>query len=118
MLAAKPGDVDYEDILQEASFLRRLNSQPGAPSSHSTPPSFFPTLLDEFIIHGPNGEHRCLVTDVFGPSLSTLDDEDELYIFPTALARRIALQLAQAVAELHYCGIVHGGMQDSHLVYT
>jgi serine/threonine-protein kinase SRPK3 len=128
MVAAKPGDVDYEDILQEASFLRRLKPQPGASigrplsgvlySSHTTPPSFFPTLLDEFIIQGPNGEHRCLVTDVLGPSLGGLTGDDRLYAFPVKLATRIAVQLAQAVAELHECGIVHGGMQDSLLIYT
>ena len=41
-------------------------------TSSLTPPSSsrFPTMLDEFIITGPNGSHRCVVREVLGPSLS------------------------------------------------
>ena len=73
-------------------------------------PSFFPAMLDEFTIHGPNGNHRCLVTEVLGPSLFSLVDEDEeFYPISLAVAKKIAFQLAHAVSELHECGIVHGG---------
>ena len=73
-------------------------------------PSFFPTVLDEFTIQGPNGNHRCLVTEVLGPSLRKLAGEvDEFFPFPLEVAKKIAVQLACAVSELHERGIVHGG---------
>ena len=67
-------------------------------------------MLDEFTIHGPNGNHRCLVTEVVGPSLRNLVGGDyEFYPFSLAVAKEIAVQLAHAVSELHEYGIVHGG---------
>ncbi|KAF8245454.1 kinase-like protein [Wilcoxina mikolae CBS 423.85] len=101
----------------EALVLRRLHPQPwlwpfGSPSSSSRI-EFFPTLLDEFIINGPNGSHRCIVTEALGPSLSEFLDEDVRDgRLPIQLARRIGVQLAQAVAEMHARGIVHGGMSS------
>ena len=72
----------------EASFLRRLDPQTqpsgwlwiwnalslGWRSSSGGDPSSFPIVLDEFTIHGPNGNHRCLVTEVLGPSLRSLQE--------------------------------------------
>ena len=110
------------DAVLETSFLRRLNPQTqpsgwlrnalsfGWESSSRGRPSFFPTVLDEFATHGPNGNHRCLVTEVLGPSLRKLAGEvDEFFPFPLAVTKKIAVQLARAVSELHERGIVHGG---------
>ena len=112
------------DACLETSFLRRLDphTEPsewrrlwnamslGWGSASGGRPSFFPAMLDEFTIHGPNGNHRCLVTEVLGPSLFSLVDEDEeFYPISLAVAKKIAFQLAHAVSELHECGIVHGG---------
>ena len=95
------------DACLETSFIRRLDSQT-QPSACR--PSFFPIVLDEFTINGPNGNHRCLVTEALGPSLSGLaGEDDELFCFPLAVAKKVAVQLAYAVSELHECGIVHGG---------
>ncbi|KAL1744934.1 kinase-like protein [Schizophyllum fasciatum] len=65
------------------------------------------TLLDKFEHEGPNGTHLVLITDVVAPLLS-------LHI-----SRRLphwrkaaAYGLAQAVAQLHAAGVVHG---DLHL---
>jgi serine/threonine protein kinase len=50
------------------------------------------------------------VTELLGPSLLSLANEDEeLYRLPLAVAKKIAVQLARAVSEIHECGIVHGG---------
>ena len=110
------------DACLETSFLRRLNPQTqpsgwlwnalsfGWESASRGRPSFFPTVLDEFTTHGPNGNHCCLVTEVLGPSLRNLAGEvDEFFPFPLAVAKKIAVQLARAVSELHERGIVHGG---------
>jgi len=34
--------------------------------------SFFRILLDQFTIYGTNGSHRCIVTEVLGPSIGSL----------------------------------------------
>jgi len=83
----------------------------GRKSSSRISPSFFPQLLDEFTINGPNGEHRCLVTDVLGPSLYGISGgREQLPSLAIGVARRIAIQLVQAVAKLLECGIVHAGI--------
>ncbi|KAF8244425.1 kinase-like protein [Wilcoxina mikolae CBS 423.85] len=122
IIAAASGDGDR---FLDAAFLRRLGPQPqtsewrwlwnalpfgwGSSSGGRARPSFFPALLDEFTIHGPNGDHRCLVTEALEPSLCSLaNDNEELYTLPPGVAKKIAVQLAHAVAELHGCGIVHG----------
>jgi hypothetical protein len=72
--------------------------------------SFFPTLLDEFTIHGPNGDHHCLVTEVLGPSLRRLNDRDaETDMIPAGVASKIAVQMAEAVTKLQERGVAHGG---------
>ena len=98
---------DGDACLETSSFIRRLDPQT-QPSRCR--PSFFPIVLDEFTIGGPNGNRRCLVTEALGPSLRDLTDEDdELFCFQLAVAKKVAVQLAHAVSELHERGIVHGG---------
>jgi serine/threonine protein kinase len=75
----------------------------------SFPQSFFPALLDEFTLDGPNGTHLCLVTEPLGLNLSTtLEQVKQL---PLAVARQVAVQMIQAIVQLHEKGVVHGGMQ-------
>jgi serine/threonine protein kinase len=63
------------------------------------------TLLDHFTLHGPNGTHFELVTEVLIPFLPTLGSK------PTPLWRKCAARnLAEALAQLHSKNIVHGGM--------
>ncbi|TFK69247.1 kinase-like protein [Pluteus cervinus] len=64
-----------------------------------------PTLLDHFILRGPNGEHLVLVTDVVAPIL-------EVPFSGPLWRKTVALGLVKAVAHLHANGIVHG---DLHL---
>ncbi|KAF8474217.1 kinase-like domain-containing protein, partial [Kalaharituber pfeilii] len=107
----------------DSPFLRHLNSQDkstgkcmemnGASAHH---PPFFPTLLDEFTIHGPNGEHLCLVTEVLGPSLDVVQDCCEQEMLPVEVAKKVVVQLIQAIIELHNCGIVHGGISTFPLL--
>ncbi len=65
--------------------------------------------LDEFYIDGPNGRHRCLVTEVVGSSISIAKKAKEHGILPIDTARKITAQLALGLAYIHSCGIVHGG---------
>ncbi|KAG6901938.1 hypothetical protein C0995_006460 [Termitomyces sp. Mi166 len=64
-------------------------------------------LLDHFTIHGPNGEHSVLVTDVVVPISSIRVSKGSLL-----WRKSLALGLAKGVAKLHDAGIVHG---DLHL---
>ncbi|KAI5831073.1 kinase-like protein [Schizophyllum commune Tattone D] len=68
------------------------------------------TLLDTFEHRGPNGVHSGLVTDVVVPLLSL-----NPFKRPPAWRKSAAYGLAQAVAQLHAAGIVHG---DLHLGNT
>lgn len=56
-------------------------------------------LLDNFQIHGPNGTHEALVTDIFVPI-------QYLRIFD---AKPTSYESILALAYLNQCGIIHGG---------
>ncbi|KAL7271589.1 hypothetical protein RUND412_005648 [Rhizina undulata] len=58
-------------------------------------------VLDEFEIQGPNGTHRCIVTEPLGPSIFTVLDSTEEWPLPLNVTRKVAAQLAQRVAFLH-----------------
>lgn len=73
---------------------------------------FVVQLIDEFEHAGPNGVHRCIVSEVLGPPLSS--DIEELCPseeHPVGLAKRMATQIARSMEYLHHCGVVHGGTQ-------
>jgi len=70
---------------------------------------FVLSRLDEFYIDGPNGHHRCLVTEVVGPSILDVKEATEHGLLSIDTARKITAQLALGLAYIHSCGIVHGG---------
>ena len=59
-------------------------------------------LLDTFQIHGPNGIHEALVTDILVPMQYLRD----LRIFDP---KRTSYESILALAYLNQCGIIHGG---------
>ena len=71
---------------------------------------FIPLLLDQFIFDGPNGQHRCLVGEPFGSSISTCQENSVDFMFPADAARSIAAQLMMCLSYLHESGICHGGI--------
>ncbi|KAH7259489.1 kinase-like domain-containing protein [Fusarium redolens] len=68
----------------------------------------FITYKRFFRIEGPNGRHLCLVLPPCGPSCNTLSQYLQSRIHPW-LARRVASQATQAIADLHAQGLYHGG---------
>ena len=64
-------------------------------------------LLDHFKVQGVNGEHDVLVTQVVGPHLEAMFNEDPLVIQKSikSLMREVAL----GISFLHHCGVVHAG---------
>lgn len=70
--------------------------------------------LDEFHIDGPNGRHRCLVSEPAGCSVQTAKDCSDVWFFSSQIARAIAAQVITGVHFLHSCGVVHGGEYRFH----
>jgi serine/threonine-protein kinase SRPK3 len=70
-------------------------------------------VLDHFAVHGPNGSHMCLVSQVAGPSIVDLSYSPGQMAGSRRLrgdvARSFARQTVQAVGFLHAAGIMHGG---------
>lgn len=92
--AESDGSLGRENAMLEAASMVQTDNA----TSHVL------TLLDHFILHGPNGTHSVLVTDVVVPILPLLFSKR------TPRWRKcIAHGLAQAVAQLHSKRIVHGG---------
>ena len=106
---------------REAALARPRNGRPRHRRFSFLPPwggvqpgncNFALAVLDKFDVAGPNGTHRCLVTEVFGPSVTAVQFCPAIgasQLLPLPIARRTALQLAEAVATLHSYGIAHGG---------
>ncbi|KNG80046.1 protein kinase domain-containing protein [Aspergillus nomiae NRRL 13137] len=69
-------------------------------------------LLDSFTFSGPNGDHRCLVTDVARISLHEAKDAAYHRLLHLPAARAIATQLILGLQFIHSESIVHG---DLHL---
>ncbi|RAL05778.1 kinase domain-containing protein [Aspergillus ibericus CBS 121593] len=69
-------------------------------------------LIDSFTFSGPNGTHRCLVTDAARVNLDEAKDAAYHRLFHLPTARAIAAQLILGVQFIHSQGIVHG---DLHL---
>lgn len=77
--------------------------------------SLIPEILDEFEVEGPEihgvrQTHHCIVTTLARMSLSEARGASSSRLFQPLVAHAIAAQLVQAVAFMHSCGIVHGGM--------
>lgn len=73
----------------------------------------FVTYTRYFHIEGPNGRHLCLLLPLLGPSSYILSHFRKSRIRPW-LARRVAFQATQALADLHSRGLCHGGkLQDT-----
>lgn len=62
-----------------------------------------------FTLKGPNGHHTCLVLPVLGPSASQMSRGVESRLRPW-LAQRAARGATEALTDIHYEGICHGGM--------
>lgn len=95
------------DIVRHIKKNQAMGASPGS--------EYVMEIFDEFLLEGPNGVHQCIVSELLGPSIQQPDLEvifPEDY-FPIAMAKKICAQIAQGLAYLHRCKIVHGGTVTS-----
>lgn len=68
--------------------------------------------FDDFVHHGPNGCHQCLVFELLGPSVDTIANDyrksgDQLD--PETILK-ITTQMLEAISFIHKVGYTHGGL--------
>ncbi|KAG5647493.1 hypothetical protein DXG03_009430 [Asterophora parasitica] len=78
-------------------------------------------ILDLFEIHGPNGTHSCIVTELLGPNLNCdqviyYEEDYDQDSFPIDIARQMCAQIARGLVYLHNCGIVHGDLHKGNVL--
>lgn len=95
VLAAEVSTEDSNE-LRFARILRQMHLK----GSHLLPP------FDHFWIEGPNGRHLCLVSDVVGPSITSVLVTDP---------RDILFQAAESLQFLHQHGMCHGNLQPANI---
>lgn len=105
--------TDQEKASNEIRVLWDLNSNP------TTRESYAVRLLDEFYHEGPNGRHRCLVFEFFGPNLDSVIASSLPLPFTESapggdhidphVTLQLSKQLLSALKNLHENGIAHGG---------
>ncbi|KAL8718559.1 MAG: hypothetical protein Q9225_004318, partial [Loekoesia sp. 1 TL-2023] len=89
----------------------------GNPLGHPNHPDrrFVLDVFDQFWIHGPNGHHQCLVTEVLGPTVSLMKEATRHDLLPVKTARKISAQLTLGLAYIHACGVVHGDLHTRNM---
>ena len=82
----------------EIDVLRHLGRQQHDDSAPSSGAEYVMRVFDYFEIEGPNGNHPCIVTELLGPGLGSLESVD--IRLPLDTGRNIAAQVARGVAYL------------------
>ncbi|KAA8892829.1 kinase-like domain-containing protein [Sphaerosporella brunnea] len=128
-VAVKIGTASYNTT--EATIIRQLHNRPMSElfcslnladrETQQDVRGLIITVLDEFDIHGPNGTHHCLVTELLGPSVSAVRDRTDIGgwgVLPPSIARPVAVQCAEAVVLLHSQGIVHADLHTGNMLFA
>lgn len=104
-VAVKVITADASLNASEAGLLCSLGNSPSRPGRET-----IPSLVEQFWAIGPNGKHRCLVTQPARMSLFDAKEASSFGLFRPKVAQSIIAQLIRGVAFLHSEDIVHGGM--------
>ncbi|SMQ55151.1 unnamed protein product [Zymoseptoria tritici ST99CH_3D7] len=73
-------------------------------------------LLHSFSVHGPNGKHGCLVTELLGLSAAAAADRQSDGRLPGRLSWQAVRQTIKALAYMHEEGIVHGDLHPGNIL--
>ncbi|MCJ1472209.1 hypothetical protein MMC13_000856 [Lambiella insularis] len=89
----------------------------GQGSLHHPGRGFILSLLDEFSIDGPNGKHKCIVSEIAGASVREEKECNEQDLLPVKVAREVTAQLALGLAYIHSCGVLHGDLHTHNIAF-
>jgi serine/threonine protein kinase len=109
LVAIKISTAESADRTPELEILSQLTKA----ESDLPGKALVQSLLDSYRISGPNGSHRCLVTDAARLNLNELKEYPYHRLLHLPVARAIAAQLVFGVQFIHSQGIVHGGISRS-----
>lgn len=88
------------------------------PPSHSAD---FQTVDHHFLVQGPNGTHRFLISPLAGPSVFAMSDSPGRVAgsrrLRADLARKVAKQTATTLHHMHCAGVVHGDLTTSNILF-
>lgn len=104
LVASAPERKTESQILRTMGFGRGMPEHPGR--------AYVSSLLDEFVIDGPNGSHLCVVTEAAGCSVAQSKEASITWKFPANVARAISAQVLLGLDYIHSCGVVHGGKSN------
>ncbi|KAF8145470.1 kinase-like domain-containing protein, partial [Mycena galopus ATCC 62051] len=111
----RPHLAEVTDVpdLHEAEYLHRVLS------ADPTHPGFRHNLhlLDQFHLHGPNGNHMCLVTELLGEGLDRYAKRFPYGRLPIKFVKTITRQVIMAMSYLHEkCNIIHTDIKSNNVL--
>ncbi|KAE8150635.1 kinase-like domain-containing protein [Aspergillus avenaceus] len=112
LVALKISTAESADRTHEVEILSRLAKA----KSNLPGQAIVQNLLDCFTIAGPNGIHRCLVTDAARLNMNEVKEYPYHRLLPLPAARAIATQLVLGVQFIHSQGIVHGDLHPGNIL--
>lgn len=89
-------------VSREMKCLKALSASSARSGCDAIP---FP--LDEFEVRGPNGAHPCYT---MAPARCNLGEVSFSCLFPLDVVRALVGGLTMAIAHMHSCGYIHGGL--------
>jgi serine/threonine protein kinase len=104
-------------ITWELDALERVAYMPPPPGIE---PNHCPRLLANFIHpgKGQDGDHLCLVTDVMGGDVKSLQVEvASKKGLPLPLVKRILLHTLRGLVHMHHCQIVHTDLKHDNIMF-
>ncbi|KAJ7131615.1 kinase-like protein [Mycena filopes] len=108
-------DVSDHPKLHESEYLNRiLTADPTHPGfQHNL------HLLDEFRLDGPNGSHRCFVTELLGENLDQYAKRFPGNRPPITVVKSVVRQVILATLYLHEkCNIIHTDIKTTNIMFT
>ncbi|OBT44955.1 hypothetical protein VE00_04108 [Pseudogymnoascus sp. WSF 3629] len=79
--------------------------------------AYVSSLLDEFVINGPNGRHLCVVSEAAGCSIAQSKEASITWKFPPNVARAVSAQALLGLDYIHSCGVVHADLHSNNILF-
>ncbi|OBT78089.1 hypothetical protein VF21_03119 [Pseudogymnoascus sp. 05NY08] len=79
--------------------------------------AYVSSLLDEFVINGPNGCHLCVVSEAAGCSIAQSKEASITWKFSPNVARAVSVQALLGLDYIHSCGVVHADLHSNNILF-